>query len=598
MTRTYGELSYWPPTGGQRRGKWAVTAHPEVMIKLKRLFPRVTTTRTDVVTVTDTTEVARDLEMLLYRYPMRVDGQTQARLDAQTKVHRDTETAVAAILTGAPPDRETAAWRTPARPAREYQSVAAALIHEVKRLIVTDALGLGKTTTGLLTLCDPAALPCLFVTLTHLPLQMQRELGKTWPDLTSHIIEKATPYDLRDHGDPDVVFISYSKLTKWRDHLAGRFRTVIFDEVQDLRRGQVSEKGKAAAHIAADAEYVVGLTATPVYNFGGEAHNLFDIVNPGALGTREEFLREWGSSERVTASGDRHIVVDNPKALSSYLRETGLMIGRTRHEVGRQLPYGEPVKVAHTVAADPAVLDRMSGDAIEMARLILDHTATNTDRWQAAGELDSRIRQATGLAKAPYVADVVKMLLETQERVVLWGWHHSVYDVWRERLAHARVRSVLYTGRQTPRLKDAAVRAFTLPLDDPWSARVLVMSLRAGAGIDGLQEFCSTGVFGELDWSPKVMDQCLGRLARDGQENEVTGYYLMSDHGADPTMSKILNLKERQARPFEDPDADVLAAVPAAGDRMKLLAADLLRRHHQPVPDLDDVPLPPPVPLL
>src|SRR5579884_3848269 len=43
------------------------------------------------------------------------------------------------------------------------------------------------------------------------------------------------------------------------------------------------------------------------------------------------------------------------------------------------------------------------------------------------------------------------------------------------------------------------------------------MSLRSGAGLDGLQEDCTVGVFGELDWSPEQHRQCIGRLDRDGQ---------------------------------------------------------------------------------
>ena len=38
-------------------------------------------------------------------------------------------------------------------------------------------------------------------------------------------------------------------------------------------------------------------------------------------------------------------------------------------------------------------------------------------------------------------------------------------------------------------------------------ARVLMMSLRSGAGLDGLQEVSHTAVFGELDWSPGVHRQ-------------------------------------------------------------------------------------------
>jgi hypothetical protein len=44
------------------------------------------------------------------------------------------------------------------------------------------------------------------------------------------------------------------------------------------------------------------------------------------------------------------------------------------------------------------------------------------------GDFDWKMRQATGIAKAPYVAEFVKLLLESEQKVVLFGWHRDVYD--------------------------------------------------------------------------------------------------------------------------------------------------------------------------
>ncbi len=76
-----------------------------------------------------------------------------------------------------------------------------------------------------------------------------------------------------------------------------------------------------------------------------------------------------------------------------------------------------------------------------------------------------------------------------------------------------------------------------------------MMSLRSGAGVDGLQEVCRVGVFGELDWSPMTHKQCLGRLFRDGQTQEVIGYFLHCEDGSDPTVMEVLGIKRGQADP-------------------------------------------------
>ena len=82
-----------------------------------------------------------------------------------------------------------------------------------------------------------------------------------------------------------------------------------------------------------------------------------------------------------------------------------------------------------------------------------------------------------------------------------------------------------------------------------------MISLRAGAGLDGLQySGCRTIVFGELDWSPGVHEQNIGRVHRDGQPDPVVAYYLVADDGADPIMVETLGLKQDQVDGIRNPD--------------------------------------------
>jgi superfamily II DNA or RNA helicase len=560
--KTYGTLSYHP---GQHRGLWHINADPHVMVRVKRIFGRVRQNRAGAVVIADTPEIARDLEWLLDRHPLRLDAATQGRLTGQADRFRRQEQAVLRVLAG---QQIHLGLREPARPARDYQQVAADLAIATGRLLLTDAVGLGKSMSGALVLRAPDALPALVVTLTHLPPQWCGEIAKTLPWLGTHIVAKATAYDpTRRRGvdrPPDVLVMNYAKLAGWADHLAGVVKTVIFDEAQELRRSD-SAKYAAAARVADAARYRIGLTASPVYNYGGEIYNVLSVLAPDALGTPEEFVREWAGG-----SSDGKVRVADPAALGAYLRDQGLMLGRTRKEVGRELPGVFPIP--QVINADTAALDQLSGDAVEMARLILDQSTANTRRWQAAGDLDWRLRQATGIAKAPYVADFVRLLLESEPRVVLFGWHRAVYDLWAERLAD--FQPVFFTGAESPTQKRRAEEAFL-----SGRSRLLVMSLRAGAGLDGLQEVAKVAVFGELDWSPEVHRQCIGRLARDGQDEPVLAYFLVTEDGSDPVIAEVLNLKRMQSEPMLNPDGRLFEELPSSHDRVRMLAAEVLRRH-------------------
>jgi SNF2 family DNA or RNA helicase len=576
VTRTYGTLQHGEIAGMRSpEPVWGIQAEPHVAIRLKRMFPRMVQQRAGIIVLKDTPEIGRDLEWFLARFPLVVDPAALQRLNAQADRHRQAETAIGDILAGQ--HTLSAGFQEPARPARPYQQQAADIILATGRLLLADDLGLGKTFSSLLVLRDPAALPALVVTLTHLPQQWLRELDKSLPWLHGHIATTGQPYNPAtkrgsNGRSPDVLIMSYSKLAGWADHLAGEVRTVIFDEIQELRHGDNTAKGSAAMRIADKADYRVGASATPVYNYGGEIHNIMQVLAPDALGSRSEFLREWGGAEVGQA---RQIKVSDPAALGTYLRDQGLLLRRTRKDVHRELP--DPIEVEQPVDTDHDTIDQVAADVADTARMLLGETkSTREERWRAAGDIDWRMRQATGVAKAPFVAEFVKLLLESEDRVVLFGWHRACYDIWLEALA--AYRPVLYTGTESPAQKAAAAARFTNtdPLYLP--SRVLIMSLRAGAGLDGLQDICSAAVFGELDWSPEIHRQCVGRLARDGQESTVVAYYMVSDDGTDPLMADVLGIKKQQAEPIRDPDAAMFEPLASQTDRARQLAAAVLQR--------------------
>src|SRR4028118_2226849 len=60
---------------------------------------------------------------------------------------------------------------------------------------------------------------------------------------------------------------------------------------------------------------------------------------------------------------------------------------------------------------------------------------------QASEEFSNKLRQATGIAKAPFVAEFARMLVEAGETVVLRGRHRAGYDGWAGRRGLARGRA-------------------------------------------------------------------------------------------------------------------------------------------------------------
>lgn len=573
MTRTYGTYEYRPAEWADRnsRGSWALRLEPSVRQRARRVLGRTQATRASTIVVTDTTEVARDITWLMERWPLLpVDERSRRWLEEGAEDHRAQEIVVGNILAGEYTRLDLPT--VPAKEPRDYQLVAVDMLRARGRLLLTDAVGLGKTFTGLLNLVHQDALPALVVPPTHLPRRWVTELQEAFPWLSFEVAKKTTPSARALTGHlADVTIVPYSKIDGWAGHLQNQVRTVIFDEVQELRHGASTNKGAAAAMVADNASYVIGLTATPIYNYGGEIFNILDILAPGELGTREEFSREWGGA----AMSNERLMVNEPAALGSYLRESGLMLGRTRTDVGKELP--RTVKTSMIVDIDMDALNEVAFDTHALARLLLSADSTPQERFQAAGEIDWKVRQATGVGKAPYVAEFIRLLLEAEEKIVVWGWHRDVYDIWMDKLAEFHPR--LYTGSESPKQKADAEDAFCKPIDPDAddNCRILIMSLRSGAGVDGLQKFARVGVFGELDWSPQVHEQAIGRLVRDGMgDDPAVVYFLNSAEGSDPALMDVLQIKRQQAEPMLTPDGKLLDNATHDTSRAKRLAQQVL----------------------
>ena len=290
------------------------------------------------------------------------------------------------------------------------------------------------------------------------------------------------------------------------------------------------------------------------------------MLNPGALGTREEFNREW------CVGADTKRAIRDPVAFGLHLRESGLMLRRTRQDVGRELPAF--TLVPHHIEADLDAIAEVSGEAQRLAKIILAQqggAGSGLAKRQAGGELDRLMRQATGVAKAPWVAAFLRMLVEQDTPVIVAGWHRSFWDILSESLDD--LGFALFTGSETDRQKRESLRRFT-----SGEAMVLGISLKSGAGIDGLQHMCSTAVVGELDWTSVAHDQFFGRVHRDGQQSPCFGYFLLADVGSDPTVADVCGAKKANSVPIANPLESMREVVNLDPDHVRKLALACLRR--------------------
>ncbi|WP_229982210.1 C-terminal helicase domain-containing protein [Clostridium aromativorans] len=148
-------------------------------------------------------------------------------------------------------------------------------------------------------------------------------------------------------------------------------------------------------------------------------------------------------------------------------------------------------RVVQTIDFDTGKYSELIQDAVEKAKTI-DTVKKYFDKGRLTREAVNEGRQAIGIAKAPYVAAFVKMLLDAGED----------------------------------------------------ETNILIILLRAGSGLNLQKATCV--VFGEFDWSPAVHSQCEDRAHRIGKKDSLLCYYLVAPEGTDEEIQEHLGLKVSQ----------------------------------------------------
>lgn len=453
---------------------------------------------------------------------------------------------------------------------RDYQETAVNFFLGTERMILGDQTGLGKTFVSLglteklgrtIIFCDP-----------HLAIQFEGWYQEYFKGVSIHVLQRSTVLYTRtrqkdgkkyketaeyDIPDADVYIVSYGKCGETelaRKLLSKDVKFVVFDECQALRRRD-SRRYRFLSEFKI-APFKLGLSATPIFNYGDEIFNILSVIDDSVLGSEKEFLENWCYWGRVS----------DPKALGEELRKKRKFLRRKKSDV-----YKNVMKIERCIKYVDFNSD-VYKDYVTLIRSLSQKVMTGDfeEAGVASRELNALVRSKTGLAKAQGVCNFTKMLLEDGRKVVLCGWHRKVYDEWLKHLE--AYNPVLYTGSETAKQKNYNKDRFV-----NGDSRVLILSLRSGQGLDGLQHASSDIVFGELDWSPAVHEQCEGRLFRDGQKEVTTAFYLNSNFGSDPIMLQTLGIKKNQAQGIVNPkDEQDLTEQVFDTKNIKRLAENLL----------------------
>jgi SWI/SNF-related matrix-associated actin-dependent regulator 1 of chromatin subfamily A len=139
-----------------------------------------------------------------------------------------------------------------------HQRIAVDFILQEKKVMLTDAPGLGKSRSAITAIVQASSLPCLIVCPARIRLNWRREIERWFPE----------------HADRFSV-VSYEGLASGRG--GDDYKSIICDEVHNFKNPK-SIRHNALLDACEDIEYAVLLTGTPVVNRPSDGKVLLSIV--------------------------------------------------------------------------------------------------------------------------------------------------------------------------------------------------------------------------------------------------------------------------------------------------------------------------------
>ncbi len=396
---------------------------------------------------------------------------------------------------------------------------------------LADDMGLGKTIQALALLVSVAHKgPSLILAPVSVCFNWEQECRRFAPTLNPILLNEGHRESIISEAQPyDLIICTYGLLHNEIKHLKTiEWNTVVFDEAQALKNSS-TKRSKAAKQIPAAHKVIT--TGTPIENHLGELWNLFDLINPGLLGSQEQFTNRFGLPIMVEQSHQKR---ESLKRIVSPF-----ILRRLKSTVLTELPAKTEITLSVTLSKDEQALYEAVRQKAEALTDDLMGSTGGSPKGKGQKHLEilkeiMRLRQACcnpklidpsstiTSSKLTLFADIVTELIENNHKTLVFSQFTSHLALIKEYLDRQNI-AYQYLDGSTPQSKrKKAVEAFQRGEGD-----LFLISLKAGGS--GLNLTAADYVI-HMDpwWNPAVEDQASDRAHRIGQKRPVTIYRMVA----------------------------------------------------------------------
>ena len=375
----------------------------------------------------------------------------------------------------------------------QHQQKGKELLLKNKKYCLFFEVGTGKTFTALSALCELPECKVLIVA-------PKRVLENVW--------KKDTNYDLSKY---DVTYLNYEKIARDKNFIKNTYDVIILDEVHKLK-GKATKTSRKFRTVTAKAQYVWGLTGTPVANNYADVFNIFRNMNIVEFNmSYDEFVcRYYYTKQLESGMGFRFEILLSPKPF---------MVDELMERVGKHSMVKEakdcidlPEKRTDIVYIDGMVSEKyrelkdgiLRTDEYEKTMIPLEtlnklHQASNGFFYDD----NKNVHKVCENKKLKELNDILEDMLEETERVIV----------------------VFQYQQDLEELKTLKYEWTTDPTEFP-NKQLLFIQYGQSEGLN--LQYCNQMIFYSYDYSFLNYEQMTGRIYRNGQKNNVVYTILIS----------------------------------------------------------------------
>ncbi len=436
---------------------------------------------------------------------------------------------------------------------RDYQRHGLSFLVHTSSLglgpVLADDMGLGKTLQALAWLQhlvdeEPNAGPTLVVCPASVVHVWKREAARFTPKLNVLVLgrgrDRFKQWD--EIAGADLVVTNYALLrrdvARWREV---DLRAYVLDEAQNIKNPDTAV-AKAARSL--QARNRLALTGTPLENRPLDVWSIVSCLNPGYLGSRNEFQDRFGNPEHPESAY---------RLLSAKLRP--ILLRRTKDQVAPELPerIEERLECELTQGQRQLYMTELRRSREKVIDMAEDDPELSRNRVAVLAVL-TRLRQICchpalvggdaeiGSGKFDTVLGLLDSLLAEGHKVLLFSQFVECLKLLASAFDERSMKYHMLTG--ATRNREEIVSDFQEGSDPS----VFLISLKAGGTGLNLTSASYVVLFDPW-WNPAVEAQAIDRTHRIGQKRTVIAYR-MATRGT--IEEKIWELQQRKAKMLKD----------------------------------------------